>query len=168
MWAWPGVAGRGSAQARRSKRWPVGYAYLLVAVDDYSRVAYVEAHDDETAATLVKFWRRAQRWFWSNDMAVDEALTDNGSNFCSDAFAEVLAERRIVHRRTRPYRPQTNGKAERFNRTPRGRVPLRPPVQIRVRAPHPPAALGPRLRLSPTPHRRRRPTPITRQQPHAN
>ena len=50
-------------------------------------------------------------------MPVDEVLTDNGPNFVSDAFAEVLAERRIVHRRTRPYRPQTNGKAERFNRT---------------------------------------------------
>ena len=79
--------------------------------------AYVEAHDNETAATLVKFWRRAQGWFWSNDMPIDEILTDNGPNFVSDAFAEVPAERRIMHRRTRPYRPQTNGKAERFNRT---------------------------------------------------
>ena len=90
---------------------------LHVAIDDYSRVAYVEAHDNETAATLVGFWRRAQDWFWSNDMAVDEVLTDNGPNFVSGAFAELLAERAIVHRRTRPYRPQTNGKAERFNRT---------------------------------------------------
>ena len=61
--------------------------------------------------------RRAQDWYWSNDMAVDEVLTDNGPNFVSDAFADLLAERRILHRRTRPYRPQTNGKAERFNRT---------------------------------------------------
>ncbi|MYJ81549.1 MAG: IS481 family transposase [Acidimicrobiaceae bacterium] len=110
------VHGRGSPAAKRKRR-PVGYTYLHVAIDDYSRVAYVEAHDDETAATLVKFWHRAQVWFWSNDMPVDEVLTDNGPNFVSDAFAEVLAERRIVHRRTRPCRPQTNGKAERFNRT---------------------------------------------------
>ena len=110
------IHGRGSAQAKRKRR-PVGYTYLHVAIDDYSRVAYVEAHDNETAKTLVKFWRRAQDWFWSNDMAVDEVLTDNGPNFVSDAFAEVLAQRRILHRRTRPYRPQTNGKAERFNRT---------------------------------------------------
>ena len=95
----------------------MGYTYLHVAIYDHSRVAYVEAHDDEAAATLVRFWRRAQDWFWSNDMPVDEVLTDNGPNFCSDAFAEVLAERRIVHLRTRPYRPQTNGKAEGFNRT---------------------------------------------------
>ena len=111
------VHGRGSTQAKRSKRRPVGYTYIHVAIDDYSRVAYVEAHDDETAATLVRFWRRAQDWFWSNDMPVDEVLTDNGPNFCSDAFADLLAERAIRHRRTRPYRPQTNGKAERFNRT---------------------------------------------------
>ena len=112
------IHGRNSAQGRRSKRRrPVGYTYLHVAIDDHSRVAYVEAHDNETAATLVRFWRRAQDWFWSNDMPVDEVMTDNGPNFCSDAFAEVLSERAIVHLRTRPYRPQTNGKAERFNRT---------------------------------------------------
>ena len=87
---------------------PVGYTLLHVAVDDYSRVAYVEAHDNETAATLVGFWQRAQNWFWSNDMAVDEVMTDNGPDFVSDAFAELLAERRIRHRRTRPYRPQAN------------------------------------------------------------
>ena len=95
------VHGRGSPQAKRKPR-PVGYTYLHVAIDDHSRVAYVEAHDDETAKTLVKFWRRAQDWFWANDMAVDEVLTDNGPNFVSDAFAEILAERRIEHRRTRP------------------------------------------------------------------
>ena len=111
------VHGRGSAQARRAKRRRVGYTYLHVAVDDYSRVAYVEAHDDETANTLVEFWQRAQRWFWSNDMPIDEVMTDNGANFCSGAFAAVLAQRAIRHLRTRPYRPQTNGKAERFNRT---------------------------------------------------
>ncbi len=111
--------GRGSAEARRSKRKRrrVGYTYLHVAVDDYSRVAYVEAHDNETADTLVGFWRRAQAWFWSNNMAVDEVLTDNAKNFCSNKFADLLAERAIVHRRTKPYTPQTNGKAERFNRT---------------------------------------------------
>ena len=63
------------------------------------------------------FWRRAQDRFWSNQMPVDEVLTGNGPNFTSTAFASWLAERRIKHRRTRPYRPQTNGKAERFNRS---------------------------------------------------
>ena len=111
--------GRQSPQARRSRRGPRrgGYTYLHVAVDDYSRVAYVEALDNETAATLVQFWARAQDWFWANDMPVDAVMTDNGANFCSGLFAEQLAQRRITHLRTRPYRPQTNGKAERFNRT---------------------------------------------------
>ena len=65
------VHGRASPHTNRKRR-RVGYTYLHVAIDDYSRVAYVEAHDDETAATLVGFWRRAQGWFWANDMAVDE------------------------------------------------------------------------------------------------
>ena len=114
------VHGRGSPQARRSRRRGPrrgGYTYLHVAVDDYSRVAYVEALDDETAATAVGFWTRAQDWFWANDMPVDAVMTDNGPNFCSALFAELLARRRIAHLRTRAYRPQTNGKAERFNRT---------------------------------------------------
>ena len=112
------VHGRGSPKTkRRRRRKRRGYTYLHVAIDGYSRVAYVEALDDEKADTLCGFWQRAQDWFWANDLAVDEVLTDNGPNFTSDAFAELLAEPRIKHRRTRPYRPQTNGKAERFNRT---------------------------------------------------
>ena len=106
------VRGRGQTKNRR-----VGYTYLHCAVDDHSRVAYVEAHDNEQAATLVGFWRRAQDWFWSKGMAVDEVLTDNGSNFRSRDFAELLAERAIKHRRTKPYKPQSNGKVEHFNRT---------------------------------------------------
>jgi len=95
----------------------VGYTYLHVAIDDYSRVAYVQAHNNETAATLDGYWRRARDWFWLNDMSVDEALTDNGANFCSHAFAAALAERNITHSRTQPYQPQTNSKAERSNQT---------------------------------------------------
>ena len=111
------VHGRGSPKTKRRRRRRRGYTYLHVAIYDYSRVAYVEALDDETTETLTGFWRRAQRWFWTNDMAVDEVLTDNGPNFTSDNFAEMLAERATKHRRTQPHRPQTNGKAERFNRT---------------------------------------------------
>ena len=113
----PGGGWRVRGRAHTKKRPEVGYTYLRVAVDDHSRVAYVEAHDDEKAATLVGFWRRAQDWFWAKGMTIDEVLTDNGPNFRSRVFAEVLAERAIRHRRTRPYRPQTNGKVERFNRT---------------------------------------------------
>jgi transposase InsO family protein len=106
------VRGRGQVKTRR-----VGYTYLHCAVDDHSRVAYVEAHDNEQAETLVEFWGRAQNWFRARGMTVDEVMSDNGSNFRSRVFAEVLAKRAIKHRRTRPYRPQSNGKVERFNRT---------------------------------------------------
>ncbi len=106
------VRGRGQVKTRR-----VGYTYLHCAVDDHSRVAYVEAHDNEQAETLLGFWSRAQDWFWARGMAVDEVMSDNGSNFRSMVFADQLAERAIKHRRTRPYRPQSNGKVERFNRT---------------------------------------------------
>jgi transposase InsO family protein len=95
----------------------VGYTYLHCAVDDHSRVAYVEAHDNERAQTLVGFWERAQNWFWAKGMTIDEVMSDNGSNFRSRDFAELLATRAIRHRRTRPYQPQANGKVERFNRT---------------------------------------------------
>ena len=107
------IHGRGSAQAKRKRR-PVGYTYLHVAIDDYSRVALRRSPRRRDRQELSWGSGAAQSWFWSN--AVDEVLTDNGPNFVSDAFAEALAQRRIVHRRTRPYRPQTNTKAERFNR----------------------------------------------------
>ena len=110
--------GRSNTAARGSKRRPrVGYSYLHVAVDDHSRLAYVEALDNETADTLCGFFERARIWFRSIGIAVDEVISDNGANFRSKAFADQLARRAIAHTFTRPYRPQTNGKAERFNRT---------------------------------------------------
>ena len=110
------ACGRGHAPPRGSKRRPrVGYSYLHVAIDDHSRLAYVEALDNETADTLVGFFDRARLWFRS--IAVDEIITDNGPNFRSKKLADQLASHAIYHIFTRPYRPQTNGKAERFNRT---------------------------------------------------
>ena len=104
--------GRGSPEARRSRRRGRGggCTCLHVAVDDYSRVAHVEACDNETAATLAGFWARARDWFWADDMPVDAVLADNGANFCSGLFAELLARRRIAHLRTRPYRPRLTAK----------------------------------------------------------
>ena len=108
----PRVRGRGPVAHRR-----VGCTYLHGAVDERSRVAYVEAHDDEAAAALVEFWERARNWFSARGMTIDAVRSDNGSNFRSRAFNEQRAERAIRHRRTRPYRPRSNGKVERFNRT---------------------------------------------------
>ena len=83
----------------------------------HSRLAYVEALDDETADTFCGFFERSRVWFRSIGIAVDEIITDKGENFRCKKFAVHLARRRPAHIVTRPYRPQTNGKAEKFNRT---------------------------------------------------
>ena len=93
----------------------MGYAYIHSAVDDHSRLAYSEILDDERKESATAFWQRARVWFAAHGIEVQEVLTDNGSCYRSRTFHDALAG--FVHRRTRPYRPQTNGKVERFNRT---------------------------------------------------
>jgi transposase InsO family protein len=95
----------------------IGYDYLHAAVDDHSRLAYVELLADERGQTCAGFWRRAQVFFTSHHITVRRVLTDNGPGYRSRAFAAALADHHITHSWTRPYRPQTNGKVERFNRT---------------------------------------------------
>jgi transposase InsO family protein len=92
-----------------------GYAFIHSAVDDHSRLAYSEILADERKDTAAGFWIRARAWFSAHGIAVKEVLTDNGPCYCSLPFAAALSDAK--HRRTRPYRPQTNGKVERFNRT---------------------------------------------------
>lgn len=103
-------------QEGRKNRSGVGYAFLHHAVDDHSRLAYSEILDDERKETAVAFWVRAHTFFTQAGITVREVMTDNGSCYRSRAFAAALGPD-IKHRRTRPYRPQTNGKVERFNRT---------------------------------------------------
>jgi transposase InsO family protein len=93
-----------------------GYWYIHNAVDDHSRLAYSELLDDERKDTAAGFWLRAHAYFTAAGITVQRVLTDNGSCYRSKRFAEALGED-ITHKRTRPYRPQTNGKAERYNRT---------------------------------------------------
>jgi transposase len=93
----------------------VGYSFIHSAVDDHSRLAYSEILGDERKETAAGFWLRAQAWFADHGIMVEEVLTDNGSCYRSRLFDQTLGA--IKHRRTRPYRPQTNGKVERFNRT---------------------------------------------------
>ncbi|MFC5179723.1 IS481 family transposase, partial [Nocardioides taihuensis] len=93
-----------------------GYAYLHHAVDDHSRLAYSEILADERKETACAFWKRARAFFAAHGITVKAVLTDNGSCYRSRLWAKTLG-RRVKHRRTRPYRPQTNGKVERFNRT---------------------------------------------------
>ena len=94
-----------------------GYAYLHNAVDNHSRLAYTEIHPDERRDTAAAFWTRAQAFFADAGITVARVLTDNGACYRSHPWRDTLASAGIVHKRTRPYRPQTNGKVERFNRT---------------------------------------------------
>lgn len=93
-----------------------GYRYLHHAIDDHSRYVYSEICDDERKETAAAFITRAIAFFANLDITVTAVMTDNGSCYRSHLFAAALGEH-IKHRRTRPYRPQTNGKVERFNRT---------------------------------------------------
>lgn len=94
-----------------------GWDYVHVAVDDTSRLAYVEILPDETGATCVGFLRRAIAWFATRGVTVQRIMTDNGTGYRSKIHANAVAELEIKHLRTRPYRPRTNGKAERFIKT---------------------------------------------------
>lgn len=94
-----------------------GYDFVHAAVDDRSRVAYAEILPDERKETASGFVRRAFGFFSERGITVERVLTDNGSCYRSREFARTLADAGVAHRRTRPYRPQTNGKVERFNLT---------------------------------------------------
>jgi transposase InsO family protein len=106
-------------QVRRGGRVKRGYGwdYVHAAVDDRSRLAYAEILRDERKETAASFMARALGWFAEHGVDVERVLTDNGSCYRSRDFARTLAEAGVGHRRTRPYRPQTNGKVERFNLT---------------------------------------------------
>ena len=95
----------------------VGFEYVHVAVDDYSRLAYAEVLEDEKATTVVAFLTRAAVFYQRHGITVERVLTDNGAGYRSTIHAIACRALRIRHLRTRPYRPQTNGKAERFIRT---------------------------------------------------
>ena len=95
----------------------IGTCYLHTVIDDHSRVAYVEAHDDETKETAALVLRNAVAWFADRGVTVRRVLSDNGGAYRSQLWAQTCAELGITPKRTRPYRPQTNGKIERFHRT---------------------------------------------------
>ena len=95
----------------------IGYGYVHTALDDHSRLAYSEVLHDEQAATAAAFWRRAVIWFLRQGITVERVLTDNGSCYRSRLWKAACADMDIKHKRTRPYRPQTNGKVERYHRT---------------------------------------------------
>lgn len=95
----------------------MGTAFVHTVIDDHSRVAYAEIHDDEKAATAVAVLRRAVAWFAARGVNVERVLSDNGSAYRSRLWRDTCAELGVTPKHTRPYRPQTNGKIERFHRT---------------------------------------------------
>lgn len=120
-------------------------AYLHTVIDDHSRVAYVEIHSNETAATAIGVLHRAIAWFKGHDVTVERVLSDNGSCYRSFAWRDACTELAIVHKRTRPCRPQTNGKIERFHRTLADEWALRTVLRLRHRPSSRPARLDPLL-----------------------
>ncbi|WP_327737398.1 IS481 family transposase [Streptomyces nojiriensis] len=103
--------------ARKNSTPVIGYSYVHSAVDDHSRLAYSEVLANERQETAAGFWQRANTFFQAHGITVERVLTDNGACYKSKLFTRTLASGGITHKRIRPYRPQTNGKVERFNRT---------------------------------------------------
>jgi transposase InsO family protein len=108
------VTGRGPG--RHANR-GVGWEVVHVCVDDATRLAYVEILDDETGSSSTGFLARAVAWFAAKGVTVQRVMTDNGSPFRSHHWARWCRDHGVRHLRTRPYRPRTNGKAERFIQT---------------------------------------------------
>jgi transposase InsO family protein len=111
------VLGRQSGGGHHRRRYDQGWEFVHVAIDDATRLAYVEVLADERALTAIGFLRRAVKHFASYGITVERLITDNGSGYRSTIHAIACQTLGIRHLRTRPYRPQTNGKAERFIRT---------------------------------------------------
>ena len=106
----------GDRKGQSSKR-GTGWEYLHIAIDDASRLAYTEVFADERKESAIAFTRRALAWFERFGITVERVMTDNGSAYKSWDYRNMLADRGIRHKRTRPYTPRTNGKAERFIQT---------------------------------------------------
>ena len=94
----------------------VGYRFIHSAIDDRSRLVYSEIHTDETALTAAGFWARAATWYESMGISPQRVITDNGSAYRSQTWEQACTASGTIPKRTRPYRPQTNGKIERFHR----------------------------------------------------
>lgn len=99
---------------RRIRSRGAGWEVLFVAVDDHARIAYTELYPDESQENACRFLANAHAYYCSLDARPKALLTDNGSAFRAKSFSRVCATLELKHRYTRPYRPQTNGKAERF------------------------------------------------------
>jgi transposase InsO family protein len=111
-----GIGHRISGDRRGQKR-GTGWEFLHVCIDDASRLAYTEILPDERKESAVAFLERALAWYATLGVTVERVMTDNGSAYRSHLFRRAIGDAGLKHKRTRPYRPQTNGKAERFIQT---------------------------------------------------
>jgi transposase InsO family protein len=107
----------GQSAPRSRKQGGKGWEYLHLAVDDHSRLAYSEILPDETRRSCLKFLFNALRFYREHGVRILRIMTDNGVSFRSRRYAKALRMLKIKHKRTRPYTPRTNGKAERFVQT---------------------------------------------------
>lgn len=115
-----GEKNRSATPDKTTSKWgnpKLGYAFVHTVLDDHSRVAYTDVRDDETADTAAKVLYRAVEWFAERSVTVERILSDNGGAYRSHLWRETCEALAITPKRTRPYRPQTNGKVERFHRT---------------------------------------------------
>ena len=104
-------------RAGQSRARGIGWEYLHVAIDDASRLAYTALMPDERKESAVRFLDDALAWFAAHGVVVERVMTDHGSAFKSRLFATAIQAHGLTHKRTRPYTPRTNGKAERFIQT---------------------------------------------------
>lgn len=115
-----GNKNRSSTPGKPKNQWhnpKLGYAFVHTVLDDHSRVAYTEVHDDETALTAAAVLHRSVDWFAVCGVIVERVLSDNGGAYRSHLWRDTCEALSITPNWTRPYRPQTNGKVERFHRT---------------------------------------------------
>ncbi|MBJ6642085.1 MULTISPECIES: IS481 family transposase [unclassified Streptomyces] len=111
------VLGRAAGRANQDRRNGTGYAYLHTALDDHTRLAYTEDLPDEKAATCAGFLTRAAAWFAAHGITIERVLTDNAWAYTKNTWRQTCHDLGISPRWTKPWRPQTNGKVERFHRT---------------------------------------------------
>ena len=151
------ITGERTGQSnRRAKKLGLGWEYLHVAVDDRSRLAFTQLLPSERKQDATAFLESSLAWFASHGVTVQRVMTDNGSAYKSKLFADALDRHGVAHKRTRPYTPKTNGKAERFIQSSIPRMGLCHPVQHLGRTRERHASMAAQLQHQATPFSPRR------------